>query len=109
MEKLYTVNKNKTRADCGSDHELLISKFRLKLKKVGKTARPFKYDLNQIPLKTWMTLNLIHTFRWSTITVMGFWEPCTFTVQPLGENQCLFHQLGNIQVYFSHKSRAQSR
>ena len=36
-------------ADCGSDHELLIAKFRLKLKKVGKTTRPFKYDLNQIP------------------------------------------------------------
>ena len=49
MEKLYTVNKNKTRADCGSDHELLISKFRLKLKKVGKTSRPFRCDLNQIP------------------------------------------------------------
>ena len=49
MEKLYTVNKKKTRTDCGSDHELLITKFRLKLKKVGKTARPFRYDLNQIP------------------------------------------------------------
>ena len=36
-------------ADCGSDHELLIVKFRLKLKKVGKTTRPFRYDLNQIP------------------------------------------------------------
>ena len=36
-------------ADCGSDHELLIGKFRLKLKKVGKTTRPFRYDLNQIP------------------------------------------------------------
>ena len=36
-------------ADCGSDHELLIAKFRLKLKKVGKTIRPFRYDLNQIP------------------------------------------------------------
>ena len=35
--------------DCGSDHELLIAKFRLKLKKVRKTARPFRYDLNQIP------------------------------------------------------------
>ena len=33
-------------ADCGSDHELLIAKFRLKLKKVGKTTRPFRYDLN---------------------------------------------------------------
>ena len=49
MEKLYTVSKNKLGADCGSDHELLIAKFRLKLKKVGKTARPFRYDLNQIP------------------------------------------------------------
>ena len=47
-EKLYTVSKNKTGADCGSDHELLIAKFRLKLKKVGKTTRPFRYDLNQI-------------------------------------------------------------
>ena len=36
-------------ADCGSDHELLFAKFRLKLKKVGKTARPFRYDRNQIP------------------------------------------------------------
>ena len=45
MEKLYTVSKNKT----GLDHELLIAKFRLKLKKVGKTTRPFRYDLNQIP------------------------------------------------------------
>ena len=49
MEKLYTVNKNKTRSYCGSDHELLITKFRLKLKKIGETARPFRYDLNQIP------------------------------------------------------------
>ena len=38
-------------ADCGSDHELLIAKFRLKLKKVGKTTRPFRYDLNQIQWK----------------------------------------------------------
>ena len=36
-------------ADCGSDHELLIDKFRLKFKKVGKTTRPFRYDLNQMP------------------------------------------------------------
>ena len=48
MEKLYTVSKNKT-SNCGSDHELLIAKFRLKLKKVGKTSRPFRHDLNQIP------------------------------------------------------------
>ena len=47
MEKLYRVGKNKTRSSCGSDHELLIAKFRLKLKKVGKTTRPFRYDLSQ--------------------------------------------------------------
>ena len=41
--------KKRPGADCGSDHELLITKFRLKLKKVGKTTRPFRYDLNQIP------------------------------------------------------------
>ena len=41
--------KTRTGADCGSDHELLINKFRLKLKKIGKTTRPFRYDLNQIP------------------------------------------------------------
>ena len=46
-----TIQSAKTRpgADCGSDNELLIAKFRLKLKKVGKTTRPFRYDLNQIP------------------------------------------------------------
>ena len=49
MEKLYTSAKTRPEADCGSDHELLIAKFRLKLKKGGKTTRPFKYDLNQIP------------------------------------------------------------
>ena len=46
-----SIQSAKTRlgADCGSDHEFLIAKFRLKLKKVGKTTRPFRYDLNQIP------------------------------------------------------------
>ena len=49
-DALYS-QKKKTRlgADCGSNHELFIAKFRLKLKKVGKTTRPFRYDLNQIP------------------------------------------------------------
>ena len=41
--------KTRPGADCDSDHELLIAKFRLKLKKVGRTTRPFRYDLNQIP------------------------------------------------------------
>ena len=49
MKKLYTVSKTTPGADCGSDHELLIAKFRLKLKKVGKTTRPLRYELNQIP------------------------------------------------------------
>ena len=46
-----SIQSAKTRlgADCGSDHELLIAKFRLKLKKVGKTTRPFRYDLNHFP------------------------------------------------------------
>ena len=46
-----SIQSAKTRpgADCGSDHELLIAKFRLKLKKLGKTTRPFRYDRNQVP------------------------------------------------------------
>ena len=50
MEKIYTVSKKKRPGDdCGSDHELLTGQFRLKLKKAGKTTRPFRYNLNQIP------------------------------------------------------------
>ena len=48
-EDLYSQQKTRPGADCGSDHELLITKFRLKWKKIGKTTRPFRYDLNQIP------------------------------------------------------------
>ena len=49
MEKFYTGSKIRPGADCGSDNESLIAKIRLKLKKVGETTRPFRYDLNQIP------------------------------------------------------------
>ena len=49
MERFYTVSKKRLGADCGSDHELFISKFQLKLKNIGKTTRLFRYDLNQIP------------------------------------------------------------
>jgi hypothetical protein len=49
MEKLYTVSKTRLGTDCASDHELLIAKFRFKLKKVGKTTRPFRDDVNPIP------------------------------------------------------------
>ena len=48
-EALLQSAKTKPGADCGSDHELLIAKFRFKLKKVGKTTRSFRYDLNEIP------------------------------------------------------------
>ena len=61
MEKLYTVNKNGMGADCGSDHELLIAKFRFKLKKIGKTTRPFRYDLidliDRVPEELWMEVH----------------------------------------------------
>ena len=48
-EALYSQKKTRPGDDCGSVHELLIAKGRLQLKKVGKTTRPFRYDLNQIP------------------------------------------------------------
>ena len=47
-ETLYSQEKTRLGADCGSDHELHIAKFTLILKKVGKTTRPFRYDLNQM-------------------------------------------------------------
>ena len=53
--------KTRLGADCGSDHELLIAKFRLKLKEVGKTTRPFRYDLNQIPYDS--TVELRNRFK----------------------------------------------
>ena len=49
MENSIQTAKTRPGTDGGSDHELLIAKFRLKLKKVGKTTRPFRYDLNLIP------------------------------------------------------------
>ena len=52
--------------DCGSDHELLVAKFRLKLKKVGKTIRPFRYDLNQIPYD--YTLEVTNRFTGLDVT-----------------------------------------
>ena len=58
-----TLQSAKTRpgADCGSDHELLIAKFRLKLKKVEKITRPFRYDINQIPYN--YTVELTNRFK----------------------------------------------
>ena len=80
MEKLYMVSKNRWGADCGSDHELLIAKFRVKLKKVGKTIRPFGYDLNQIPYEytvevtnRFKRLDLIDKSAWKTMD-RGLWH-----------------------------------
>ena len=58
-----SIQSAKTRpgADCGSDHEILIAKFRLKLKKVGKTIRPIRYDLNQIPYD--YTMEMMNKFK----------------------------------------------
>ena len=79
MEKLYTVSKNKTGSDCGSDHELPIAKFRLpiaKLKKVGKTTRQFGYDLNQIRYaytvevrNRFMGLECLINYGWRFVTL----------------------------------------
>ena len=61
MEKLYTVSKNKTGSWLGSDYEIHIAKFRFKLKKVGKTTRPFRNDLNQITYD--YTVEVINKFK----------------------------------------------
>ena len=57
MEKLYTISKTRLGADCGSEHV----KFRLKLKKVGKTTVSFRYDLNQIPYD--ITVEVTNRFK----------------------------------------------
>ena len=54
--------------DCGSDHELLIAKFRLKLKKVRKTTRPFRYDLNQIPYDYRVEVEVRNIFKGLALT-----------------------------------------
>ena len=61
MEKLYTVNKNIPGADCGSDHELLNAKLRLKLNKVGEITRLRRYELNYIPYD--YTVEVVNRFK----------------------------------------------
>ena len=85
MEKLYTVSKNKVGADCGSDHELLIAKFKLKLKKVGKTTRPFRYDLNQIPYDyTVEVRNRFKVLHWIDRVPYELWTEVRDIVQGQG-------------------------
>ena len=79
MDSSIQSSKTRPEADCGSDHELLITKFRLKLKKVGKTTRSFRYDLNQIPYdyivevtNRFMGLDLIEclkNYEWRFVTL----------------------------------------
>ena len=78
MEKHYKVSKTRPGVDCGSDHELPIAKFRLKLKKVGKTTRSFRYSLNQIPydytvemtnrFKGLVLIEYLKNYGWSFVT-----------------------------------------
>ena len=60
MENVYAVTRTRPAADCGSDHELFIAKFRLKLKKVEKTTRPFRNDLKSNPLISVVTQMVKH-------------------------------------------------
>ena len=84
-EALYSQQKTRPGADCGSEHDLLIAKFRLKLKKVGKTTRPFRYDLNQVPYNytvevtnRFKGLDLLHTVS------EELWTEVPDTVQETG-------------------------
>ena len=61
MEKFYTVSKTTQGTDCGSDHELLIAKSRHKLNKVGKSTRPFRYDLNKMSYN--YTMEVTYRFK----------------------------------------------
>ena len=86
-EALYSQQKTRPGADRGSDHELLIAKFRLKLKKVGKTTRPFRYDLNQIPYDYTMKVR----DRFTGLDLIdrlpeGLWTEVCDTVQEAGIN-----------------------
>ena len=84
MQKLYTVSKNKT-GSCCSDHKLLIAKFKLKLKKVGKTTRPFRYDPNQIPYD--YTVEVTNRFKRLDMTHRmpeELWTEVRDTVQEAG-------------------------
>ena len=98
-----SIKSEKTRpgANCGSDHKLFIAKFRLTLKKVQKTSRPFRYDLNQIPYdytvevtNRFKRLDLIECLKnsgWRFITLYRRWWPNPFPRKRNGtrQNSCL--------------------
>ena len=82
-EALYSKQKIRQGADCGSDHVLLIANFKLKLKKVGKTTRPFRYDLHQIPydytvkvtniFKGLDLIECLKNYGWRFVTLFRRW------------------------------------
>ena len=82
---LYSQKKTRRGADCGSGHEPLITKFRLKLKKVGKTTRPFRYDPNETPCD--YTVGLTNRFKGLYLTCRApekLWMEVHNTVQEAG-------------------------
>ena len=84
-EALYGQQKQDRALDCGTDHELHTAKFRLKLKKVGKTTRPFRYDLNQIPYD--YTVEVRNRFKWLDLidrVPEELWTEVHDTVQEAG-------------------------
>ena len=80
-DTLYSQQKTRPEADCGSDHKLFIAKFRLTLNKVGKTTRAFRYDLNQIPYdytvevtnrcKGLDLIDCLKNYGWKFVTLIG--------------------------------------
>ena len=109
--------KTRPEADCGSDHELLIAKFRLKLKKVGKTTISFRYDLNQIPYyytvevrnrfkgtgsdrqSAWWTMDRHswHCTGNSTIQCYSFTLNCHMSLQKINkDNVCVYIHIATI-------------
>ena len=84
---LQIAAKTRLGSDCGSEHELPIAKFRLKLKKVGKTIRPFRYDLNQIPYD--YTVEVTNRFKQLDLidrVPEELWTEVCDTVQEIGIN-----------------------
>ena len=86
MEKFNTVSKKKKKkrpgADCGTDHELIIARFRLQLKKVWKTTRPFRYDLDQMPYD--YTVEVRNTFKGLDLIECLLWKEVRDIVQETG-------------------------
>ena len=96
--------KTRPGANCGSDHELLIAKFRLKLKKVGKTTRPFRYDLNQTPYDYTVEVRNRCQQIWKTQQWPQDWEMSVFTPIPKKGNAKECSNYGTVAL-ISHASK----